>query len=633
MSEGGNDEVIGKVIDRIFETPKNLAYLLAIFMVGFILRLIAAINLSVSADDMHFVTHAINFFSADRLVTYDQSSGLWFAFTSVIYKIFGMTQLTSRMAPLIFGSFSILVIYLLSKEFFDEKTSLCAAFLLAIAPFHIKNTIAEMDVTAMFFVLTAMFLFVKSLKNDRFRYFALSGIFMGLAIYTKVYPLLFIPSLLLYFAYYNRKHNEKIFKKRNIKKILVFLFFIFIFTIPALAHNYLLYSDKGFMDLQFTRTFGIGEDVSAQYYSWDAQFEAKNSWAGLIFGDTKHVASGAPLLYTAVMYIFKGDPLNFVFGVIGILLILFYRKTEKNENREKGKEYIKLFVLSILFVLPFLASIILLPKHYLFLEILLIPFSAFTLISINNLISKGKNKNYLKVFVAIIFIFSLIYLGLPPKADIHHFYGESHVGQVINYKNKNIAKDSLIIADNRIYLGRSYWMFQERPFLEVSDFLAAAQESQKIAGETKNVGVYYFECVIDDCGWGYIKGQPEFNKSMEDFTALFATSGKLVKEIYEPMEKKPYYPLFVGEKEQMINVYYAEVPLKQAVIDYAKKPKVWFLYPIGYQPSTEVFDNYQPISLTELLVDKTARGVVILALILAFLSPIYILYLLYNSKK
>src|SRR3989338_10082511 len=146
MSEGGNDEVIGKVIDRIFETPKNLAYLLAIFVLGFVLRLIAAINLSVSADDMHFVTHAINFFSAGRLETYDQSSGLWFAFTSIMYKFFLYSQLGSRIAALVFGSLSIFLIYLLSKEFFDEKTSLISAFLLAIAPFHIKLTIAEQDV-------------------------------------------------------------------------------------------------------------------------------------------------------------------------------------------------------------------------------------------------------------------------------------------------------------------------------------------------------------------------------------------------------------------------------------------------------------------------------------------------------
>ena len=197
-------KTLDKLIDNLFSMKKITFYLILIFLLGFIIRLIAAINLSVSADDMHFVTHAINFFSADRLITYDQSSGLWFAFTSIIYNIFGLTQLTSRLAALIFGSFSILVLYLLTREFFNEKISLIAAFLLAIAPFHIKYTVAEMDVMAMFFVLLGMFLFIRALKSDKLRYFVISGIFIGLAIYTKVYPLLFIPSLLLFFIYYKR---------------------------------------------------------------------------------------------------------------------------------------------------------------------------------------------------------------------------------------------------------------------------------------------------------------------------------------------------------------------------------------------------------------------------------------------
>ena len=87
---------------------------------GFALRFIAAVNLTVSADDMHHVAHASNFLSAGRLITYDQSAGLWHAFTSIIYKLFGMTQLTSRFAALLFGSLTMIVIYLLTKEFFDE---------------------------------------------------------------------------------------------------------------------------------------------------------------------------------------------------------------------------------------------------------------------------------------------------------------------------------------------------------------------------------------------------------------------------------------------------------------------------------------------------------------------------------
>jgi len=204
-----SESFIDSSVDRIFSMKKGTFYLILIFLLGFLLRLIATFNLEDSADAMHFVTHAINFLGSGRLITYDQSSGLWFGFTSLMYNIFGFTQFASRFASLIFGAFSILVIFLLTREFFSEKTSLIAAFLFAVAPFHITNTLAEMDVMTMFFVLLGMLLFIRALKGNKNSTYALSGLFMGLGVYTKVYPLLFIPSLLLFFAYYNWKKNHK----------------------------------------------------------------------------------------------------------------------------------------------------------------------------------------------------------------------------------------------------------------------------------------------------------------------------------------------------------------------------------------------------------------------------------------
>lgn len=202
------NNILDKIINKVFNIEKNTFYLIIIFLLGFVLRLIAAINLTVTADDMHHVTYAINFYGADRLITYEQSAGLWHAFTSIMYNLFGMTQLSSRLAALIFGAFSIILIYLLTREFFNEKVSLITAFLSAIAPFYIRNTIAEMDVMAMFFVLGSMLLFIRGLKTKKLTYYVISGIFLGLGIYTKVYPLLFVPSLLLYFIYFQRKNKK-----------------------------------------------------------------------------------------------------------------------------------------------------------------------------------------------------------------------------------------------------------------------------------------------------------------------------------------------------------------------------------------------------------------------------------------
>lgn len=603
-----------RAINKILSMKTTTIYLILLVFLGFILRLIAAINLSVTADDMHFVTHAINFLSAGRLETYDQSSGLWFAFTSLMYKFFGISQISSRMAALIFGTFSILLIYLLSREFFNEKVSLIAAFLLAVAPFHIRNTVAEMDVFAMFFVLGAMLFFIKGLKARRGILFAISGTFMGLAIYSKVYPLLFIPSLLLFFAYNEKKEKRNIFRKKNFYLVLAFLIPIFVFSIPALTHNYLLYKDKGFMDLQFTRTLGLGQNISAQYYSWDPIWGRTNSWKGLIFGDTNHGPAGFPLILYAPSFILFGDPIVFILGILGLLFIFFKYKAHR--------DYLYFFLLSIAFILPFLASIILLTKHFLFLELLLITPASL-------LLSKLINRKNAKIILLVVFIFSLIVLGVP-KAGTNPFYSKSHVSQMIDFKEASIPESALIIGDNRIYTGRTNWAFQERSFIDALNFIHLSNGQNELPGQTVNMEVYAFECALDDCGWGTIKDNKDLNTSMEAFFDSVKDNGELVKTISEPVKGKSYYPI-LGEKEEVINVYRMVLPLKTSIYQYGAQPKSWFLYTTGYEG--EQFDSYVIYNALDSMIEKLAHLIVYIALILTFLSPLYVFYLVYKDRE
>lgn len=612
--------LLGKTIDSLFSMKKESLLLLLIFILAFTLRLIAAINLGVTADDMHHVTFAINFYRADRLITYEQSAGLWHAFTSIMYNVFGTTQLASRIAPLLFGSFSVLVIYLLTKEFFNKKVALIAAFLLAIAPFHIKNTIAEMDVMAMFFSLLAMFLFIMALKSGKYSHYAISGASLGLAIYTKVYPLLFVPSFILFFIYFKNKRIETILTKSNLKKIILFLVITAIFAIPALTHNYLLYEDKGFLDLHFTRTLGLGKDISTQYYSWDPIFDRSNSWAGLIFGDTDHIVSGTPLLLGAINFIRQGDPVNFYFGILGIFLI-FYKKIRK--------DYLIFFLVNILFILPFLASSILLSKHYLFLELFLIPLAAFSVYELNKKISDLLRKNVTKFLIFLLLLSSLILLGMAQSAVVH-FYGKSHIGQMIDFKESSIPENSLVVADSRIYRGRTNWALHDRPYLEGSDFVSLISQQEQIEGETEPIEVFFIECVPDDCGWGGGQVQGEFNASMESLTDFFKQNGKLVKKIYEPQRSEKYYP-FMKNKEHIINIYEINLPIKTQIINLANQPKSWWIYNIGFEPKERQFDYYETRNSLDSLLNSLAHWIVLIALILAFLSPLYVIYLIYKN--
>ena len=427
------------IIDRLFSVDRHKWMLIGVIFLGLVLRIIAAINISVSADDMHHVLHAINFYGSGRLITYDQSAGLWHSMTSIVYSLLGVGQFTSRFITVIFGVGTIFAVYLLSLEFFSKKSSLLSAFLVAIAPLAIKLTVGEMDVMAVFFVLCSMLFFIKGLKSGSQKLFLFSGLAIGLALYTKVYPVLFIPSLLCYFWIYNKRSSKKILSLDNLKKISIFLSVALIFAIPSLAHNYLLYQDKGFVDLQFTRSLGIGKEISEKYYGWDHQFNAKNDWGGLFFGGSSNYGNlPTPTIWVAINYIRISDPFIF-YLFFAFLISSFFSKGDK--------EYLKLFGFSVLFALPFLASIILLPKHYLFLEILMIPIVSKSIIELSDKLKLKSSFKSLNYFIILSIVLSFIWLGLVSTGTTPHFFSKSAVEQFIEFKGEKISKDSLLVTD------------------------------------------------------------------------------------------------------------------------------------------------------------------------------------------
>lgn len=602
-----------KTIDSLFSASKYKYILLGILALGFILRLIAALNLGVNADDMFHATKAINFLENGRLETYDQSAGLWYAFTDLMYFLFGYTQLASRIAALLFGTASILLVYALSRHFFEEKTSLCAALLIALSPYQIKNTIAEMDAMAMFFVLFSSVLFLTALSRKKNSLYLVSGVFLGLAVYTKVYPLLFVPAFILYFYLAQRKQKNPIVTKKTLKQILAFVIPILLLSVPALTHNYLLYKDKGIMDLQFTRTFGFGVEKSEPLYAWDPIWDEKNAWSALFFGGaTQHDPEGDPLLLKSLGYFFWGSPLNFILVIAGIVLAL-----------RKKHPYLKFSFIHIVVPWFFLASIILLPKHYLFLELFLIPLGAYTL---TTFIAHPKLKNYpssTRIVALVVFLFTLYYLGT--VHTMPGYYGKSSIASLIDYKEE-IPANSIIVGDSRIYTNRLYWAAYGVPFIGGGEFVSILNQQASQNVSKVSVKVYFVECVLDDCGWGKDKITSDLNGSMESLVEFFSEKGALEKTISEPIHETSFYPLG-GERRAVYKVHSINLALVPQAIAYARSPKQSILYTVGYLPKENQFDYYKTHSFFDDLLNKTALLLARLALLLAIVSPFYSVYL------
>jgi 4-amino-4-deoxy-L-arabinose transferase-like glycosyltransferase len=122
-----------------------------------------------------------------QLGTYYRGNPFFYHYLiSSSYLIFGISEWSATLVPIIMGSLTVLVIYLIGKDFFNENIGLAAALLLTWQPLHwfYSNRII-MDVPAILFVCLTIYFFYKGYKENEDRTLYLAGISLGLGAMTK----------------------------------------------------------------------------------------------------------------------------------------------------------------------------------------------------------------------------------------------------------------------------------------------------------------------------------------------------------------------------------------------------------------------------------------------------------------
>ncbi len=598
------DRTLDKILSLFFSKDKTKLLVLFFFIIGFILRIVAIINLPTTVDASGHALMAFNFVSSGKLATWNQSVGLWHYLTDLAYKLFGVGDFGARFIALIFGSLSIIVIFLFTKEIFDKRAGLIASFLLAVSPFHVVETLPEMDVAMMFFVLLSMLFFVKALKQEKKLLFILSGLILGTGILIKVYSLLFIPALVLYSIYYAIKYKTN--KKTFVKNILIFFFTVFIFCFVPLAYNYLLYQDKGFVDYIFTNTLGIGKEKSDIYYSWISPY--KHDYINFFFPGKQ---SKLPFFVYYVKSIFNSDMIIIGLGLIGLLLSF----------RLKNKDYLVLNIIMFFTVYLYMGSLVyLMNKHYLFLLIFFAPFAG---LSLSKISEKVRIKSLLAILLLLILVFQLFWISVYTGGS---FYERSSMNKLVSYKLNNIPQNSLVILDSRIFRGIGTYIFLDKHYLESNYFAQLANSQEQLSGITQPIETYFIECATDDCGWGTVADQPEFNKSMEEIVDFFEQNAEVVKKIPASNKKIPL--------SYSYTIYKTTLNLKPASLDLADSTHTFWGNPVGYNEKIgEIFDNYETDNSLDRLIDKIAHWIFHFAVLISLVSILYILYLFVMEKE
>ncbi len=483
------------------------------------------------------------------------------------------------------------MIYLIGKEVFDKKIAIIGSFLLAISSFELIFTMAEMDISAAFFVLLGSLFFIKRLKEDGNLSY-LAAVLIGIAALIKTLALFFVPAFIIGYMV----HNKKIFDKKTIMSVIKFGIIITLIFSPIFIHNWLWYQDKGMVDAYLAQYFDIGE--ARKVYE-----QAQGVHPGFKFSE---VFSGSVQMGRA--YALR-DPFGIILGTLGLIYFTL--------RKSKFSIFFLLFQ-----ILPFLLITITnrLDTHY----VVLAPvFALYGAALIDKSIKLIKEKiSYNKILSAVLILIVIVnfYLAFP---YIGH---KSAVGQMRDYTIENIDENSIIVADSRIYRGRIMWMFLDRHYIEASLFSEVIGLNQQIPGENVPIKVYFVECIPDDCGWGTVKDQPDFNQSMENIASSFKNVSNLEKTINGRFEgyKNPQRPYF--------NVYSGVINLNPQILNVIDSTHSFFFYPAMYKPESKIFDTYNVNGPINKALYFMAKMVIWLSILASLLSILLVFYLLYKER-
>jgi uncharacterized membrane protein len=219
---------------------KNNSLLFCIFLLGSFLRIY---NLGVESiwfdEAVSVAASKLGFLDQIRwsLTASDNNPPLYYALLRVWVLIFGDSEFAVRLPSAIFGSFSILLIYVVGTLLFNKKAALLSALVLAVSVFHIRFSQEGRAYSLSAFLTLLSYYFLLKSATERKRINSIGYIVSSvLLIYTHYYGLFIILSQNIYCAWQYSTHRKS--GAPDLRKWIALQFILGILYIPGL---YILY--------------------------------------------------------------------------------------------------------------------------------------------------------------------------------------------------------------------------------------------------------------------------------------------------------------------------------------------------------------------------------------------------------
>ena len=313
--------------------------------------------------------------------------------------------------------------------------------------------------------------------------------------------------------------------------------------------------------------------------------------------------------YGNYQLLYHTDPILLIFGLFGVFL--FFKR--------KLRMQLTFFLLFLLIPFVLQSAGAPLQKHFAFMPLLFAIPGAYGLNEIIEFIKRKNGKKLVTIGLFVILIgMMLITLG-NAYGTPNNYYSKSEVSQLKNYINKNVADNDLIVFDSRIYTAENFWLATDKHFVDLQQFVELYQIDQTIPVEQKSkLKIHVVECVIDDCGWGWIAQNQQVNLSSESILEGLKEQIPESKSI-ESYTYKGNEIFGDKEKTEKFRIYVANSIMSQGLIKQTDSLNQFYFVPYLYKNMNDYVYNYIPIGFDYIL-HKISLWIIYLSIILSVLA-------------
>jgi 4-amino-4-deoxy-L-arabinose transferase-like glycosyltransferase len=191
---------------------KILLTLLLIVILGFVLRLYHLGTQSLWLDELRTKAKtAYPLIQLVKIVHLSKHPPLYYILVKLWIKIFGISEFTLRFPSLIFSVLSIIFIFKLAKELFNEKVGLISAFLLSLWPYNINYAqMAKMYTMSWFLGILSFLFFYRFIKENKIRDLLSYVTITTISIYTMYLGFVYITiQNIIFFPFLNIKQSKR----------------------------------------------------------------------------------------------------------------------------------------------------------------------------------------------------------------------------------------------------------------------------------------------------------------------------------------------------------------------------------------------------------------------------------------